>query len=933
MANEALRIQVSETGSRTVSRNIEHIGGSAGKAAVQANRLRNALLGLSVASGALQLAKMLDTFTNLQNRIRNVTTSTTQMNVVTEELFAIANRTRSSFESTAEVYTRTALSVKDLGLSQRETLEFTERLNKTIILSGASAAEAQGAMIQLSQGLASGTLRGDELRSVLEQLPAVADVIAKGLGVTRGELRKLGQEGKISALDVINAYKKFGAEIDANFSKTIPTMGQALQVVQNRFLQVVSSIDQSLKITENIARAFLALSAHMDTIVRVGGVLVAIIGLNLVPVLLRLAAALILPIFTGNPFLMMIGGAFAAIAALVAFGDKMKFAGDQVATVRDALGVVWDRIVSGATVAFEKVKEVATGIAKQVLAFFGQTEVSWDKTVRGFVRSLVLVYASFLATYDTIVAKWKIFPQAFAETVWDAVKRAYELIIEFGSRVLKWLGEFVKSLIAMDFSKVADGWTREWGKAGDEVGQSWTQSLNKHLEEGTKYVDGIRQEAHQRALTRIQEETKAEAEKAKAIADLNIKGENKTKPNQEDENRKKTFADYLKELQRERELGLATGDALRILNEQRQIANKLRRDLTETENAAVAKEVEAIAALERRRTLLEEINQPQRDYSLGVQDLTFLYENGHITLDQYNQQFTKLRENFLNGLPEATTFADGFAIQMEKMKLATQNGFGQMGTEVAKIFGPGGTLINGIGDAIAQSIVFGKSFKEQIRGIAQSILSQLISSLVKMGLNMVLNAALGNSLMAASTASGVAQGAALTAAYAPAAAMSSLATGGANAAGASTGISTIFSLLASLGGSLFGSFGKGFSEGGFTGAIGTNDIAGVVHGQEFVINAAATKRHRSLLEALNSGKDPVAPILSAATPQPVNVSITNEIPDANFEVRPLGEAEIEIIAKRVVRREATEVIANDLRNPNSRTSKSMSASTYAGRRR
>src|SRR5690606_2602352 len=98
-----------------------------------------------------------------------VTTGTENLTTVTSRLFDVANRTRSSFEGTANLYARVALATKELGIGQQELLTFTERVNQAIILSGASAQEAQAGLIQLSQGLASGALRGDELRSVLEQ--------------------------------------------------------------------------------------------------------------------------------------------------------------------------------------------------------------------------------------------------------------------------------------------------------------------------------------------------------------------------------------------------------------------------------------------------------------------------------------------------------------------------------------------------------------------------------------------------------------------------------------------------------------------------------------------------------------------------------------------------------------------------------------------
>jgi len=205
-----------------------------------------------------------DAYTNIQNRLRTVTDTSEQLASVTDSLFQIANRTRSSFAGTAEVYARIGLSAKELGRSQQELLNFTESLNKAVILSGASSQEASAGLIQLSQGLASGALRGDELRSVLEQLPAVADVIAKHLGVTRGQLRQLGQEGALSAQIVLDAFKEARQELDERFAKTVPTVGQAFEVLQNNIIGAIGKFNEVTGFSKTLAEDILKLANAMQ---------------------------------------------------------------------------------------------------------------------------------------------------------------------------------------------------------------------------------------------------------------------------------------------------------------------------------------------------------------------------------------------------------------------------------------------------------------------------------------------------------------------------------------------------------------------------------------------------------------------------------------------------------------------------------------------
>ena len=226
MATEFIRIVVTDQGTRRVTGNIQRVGAAASRTSASVNLLRKALLLLGGLAVVRSLVNFVDTFTNIQNRLKLVTGGMQELTAVTQELFQVSKRTRADFEATAQVYARTALATKDLGISQEETLQFTEALNQAVILSGASAQEANAGLRQLSQGLASNRLSGDELRSVLEQLPLVADVIAESMQVTRGELRKMGEQGLITADIVLKAFREARVELAEKFAETIPTIGQ-----------------------------------------------------------------------------------------------------------------------------------------------------------------------------------------------------------------------------------------------------------------------------------------------------------------------------------------------------------------------------------------------------------------------------------------------------------------------------------------------------------------------------------------------------------------------------------------------------------------------------------------------------------------------------------------------------------------------------------
>lgn len=324
----------------------KQFGGTA-RAGRQLTGVLNGLLG-AFALTALQ--RIVDSYTNIQNRLKLVTSGTRELTAVTSELFSIANETRQTYESTAELYARTALATKELGLSQRDTLEFTRSLNQAVVLSGASAAEASAGIIQLSQGLASGALRGDELRSVLEQLPAVADVIAEHMGITRGQLREMGQEGAITAEIIIEAFAAARTELNDKFGKTVPTIAQAFVILKNNVTEYVGELDKASGVSAELAKFTIILANNIDKVVAgVLGALVvfatfkaAILGVGLASMTVGGGLGALVALLSG-PAGLVIGLTSAAVAISI-FSDELK--ATLSTTLDDAIFKV-DELTSG----------------------------------------------------------------------------------------------------------------------------------------------------------------------------------------------------------------------------------------------------------------------------------------------------------------------------------------------------------------------------------------------------------------------------------------------------------------------------------------------------------------------------------------------------------------------------------------------------------
>ncbi|WP_286984388.1 tape measure protein [Acinetobacter sp. UBA6007] len=187
----------------------------------------------------------IDAWTGLQNRLKLVTNSQIELNKAMSDTFEIAQKTRQSWDAAAQVYQGFANNAKTLGLNMQETARLTETVSKAVAISGASAASAEAALVQFNQALASGTLRGEELNSVMEQTPGLARAIAQGMGITIGQLRSVAAEGKITSEVLVKALNNSQQAVDDLFAKTDATIGQSLTMLSNELTKFVGEAGKS----------------------------------------------------------------------------------------------------------------------------------------------------------------------------------------------------------------------------------------------------------------------------------------------------------------------------------------------------------------------------------------------------------------------------------------------------------------------------------------------------------------------------------------------------------------------------------------------------------------------------------------------------------------------------------------------------------------
>lgn len=215
-------------------------------------------------NGLRMLVNTSDTMLLLEGRINLVAKGTDNLRMLQDRLFASAQLTRTTFAATAELYARISRNADQLGLSQAQLLNITELTQMSIRASGINAIEASRGMIQFSQALASGVLRGDEFRAVSEQMPGLARTIADGMGVPVSALKDMANAGELTADRVIAAIAKMEQKIRADFGKLPVTIGDGITRIGNSLTNGIRNFNDATGAAEKLGRALSSLANKLD---------------------------------------------------------------------------------------------------------------------------------------------------------------------------------------------------------------------------------------------------------------------------------------------------------------------------------------------------------------------------------------------------------------------------------------------------------------------------------------------------------------------------------------------------------------------------------------------------------------------------------------------------------------------------------------------
>jgi tape measure domain-containing protein len=214
-----------------------------------------AVAGLFSAGALLKMAEAQDYLAQTDAKLKNALGSTNAASRAFEQLSASSRAAGISLQSTIDAFTRMSRSRDQIGATQEEVLQLTETVQKLGIISGASAGEVGSGMLQLGQALASGRLNGDELRSIMENMPALARAIADGMNITVGQMRALGAAGQLTADKVFAAILTQTEKTRKEFETMPDTVAKASTRFGDASMLMLGNLGKALNASQGIAGA------------------------------------------------------------------------------------------------------------------------------------------------------------------------------------------------------------------------------------------------------------------------------------------------------------------------------------------------------------------------------------------------------------------------------------------------------------------------------------------------------------------------------------------------------------------------------------------------------------------------------------------------------------------------------------------------------
>ena len=456
----AIDVETYERKVQQLNSELEQTDGKASAAAGGLGKIGSVLAGFASLSFAKSMLDTADAMQSINAQVRQVVSSESEYLAIQRQLLDVANNTRASLESTANLYVSTSRALKDYGYTQQEILTFTEATNNAMAIGGVQAQQQAAALMQLSQALGSGVLQGDEFKSISEAAPILLDTIAEYMGKSRDEIKKLGSEGQLTAELIFKAISGASEKFSEQAAKMPMTMGQALTVFSNNWQSMVSKLLNDSGAMSGIAAVIKLIADNLNLVVPIVAGFAVAVAAAVAPTLALNVALL------ANPFGIVAVAIGAVIGLIAQFGDEIDVFGDGWSNLSDVIQAVWQVITETIGEAVDTVK-----------SWFGELTAWVDESVGGWSAVFERVMGLISSTIGAYV---NVYINTFA-TGWMLIKEAANNMPQFFANLGKAIGNVFISAIEWMVNK-AVGMINSMidfaNKAASMVGVSGIEKLN-----------------------------------------------------------------------------------------------------------------------------------------------------------------------------------------------------------------------------------------------------------------------------------------------------------------------------------------------------------------------------------------------------------------------------------------------------------------------
>lgn len=433
-ATSNINIVIKEDGSRVVKRNLEDLGQSAEGASEQIELVQKAIEGIVAAESVRAITEMINQYQELHNQLIGVTSGQANLNAVFDKLTQVAESTHSSIKDNVDEYQTLAQATHDLGLSQKQIIDFQTQLNQATRLSTGSSEAAASAVDMLARGLSTGRLEGAAFTRTLQQVPAVGDILAKSLGVTRGALKDMADTGDLSAKQLVDAFAKAAPALQAQFDKLTPSIGEAFDELKQQLMLSVGAFSDSTGAGNLFADTIKSITEFVKDLtpgfIDFGHALTGTLDPSTELSTGMKVFASILTVVVGAIQLVVSEIKDGVVNSFKTWGDLLGGLGAAIAAWVEGVIDEFTAIVNGVGAIPDAIKKASKGdftAAGQELA--GAFQKPWDDAGADFDRSASILSDTFDHLADNVGKSWDDTMNDFTKTganTWDKLNKIWD---------------------------------------------------------------------------------------------------------------------------------------------------------------------------------------------------------------------------------------------------------------------------------------------------------------------------------------------------------------------------------------------------------------------------------------------------------------------------------------------------------------------------